>query len=652
MTDTAPNTNPYESPDETTDPAARAIGDTRVWPGALSVALLFGSLTIPTAIFPESPKGFYPLQFGVMASYLLFVVWWLGLSRLVRRERLLGFGLFVGCMVAGSSFLFHSSLRGPKNIFPILFFIAPYLLAAVVAAMLATKPFGWKLGRWATLLALLTSTLVASSVRFEGTDSNFKPRYMARWQQSTEERLLSSIEEAGTQPDAEQNNPNASATWPGFRGSNRNGHVEEGALAGDWNAQPPKELWRRDVGPGWSSFCIAEGLAFTQEQRGEQECVIAYNADTGAQVWLASIEDRFYNAMGGAGPRATPSYYDGSLYVTGATGAVHRLNASTGEVIWQKFLVGDEDRGRVGLTEFNIPPMWWGFASSPLVIDDGTGRMLVLINVNARVPESGDEYVSEAVIALDIATGELVWQGGVGTHGYSSPHLATLQGVRQILMVSDLGLESLDPQTGKRLWFLKWVLKGMNRSIQPLLIDDGTVALSGGYDSGTMLIDVANNDGKWTATERWKKPSRDLVPYFNDIVLHKSHIYGISKKFLVCIDLETGKSTWPRNVKRKSKVGNGQLVLDAGASLLLVTDENSGEVLIVEANPETLVIRSKLQLLSDDICWNHPVVVGGRLYVRNSVEAACYELPQPKPAADPADDAAQRDDTPESGIAE
>src|SRR6185436_1084570 len=283
---------------------------------------------------------------------------------------------------------------------------------------------------------------------------------------------------AGAQPGAD---------WPGFRGPARDGNVRGVRIATDWSASPPVEIWRRPVGPGWSSFAVHGGLVYTQEQRGDDEVVACYNLATGEPVWRHRDAARFWESNAGAGPRATPTLSNGRIYTLGATGILNALDARDGSVVWSRNAAAD--------TGAELPG--WGFSGSPLVVDD-----LVIV------------AVSGALAAYDLATGAPRWTGPAGGEGYSSPQLVTIDGVAQILQLNGAGAASVAPADGKVLWEHAW--KGYP-IVQPALTADGDVLISVSDRGGVRRIAVAHGPGGWTAKELWT--SIALKPYFNDFVV-------------------------------------------------------------------------------------------------------------------------------------
>jgi outer membrane protein assembly factor BamB len=346
-------------------------------------------------------------------------------------------------------------------------------------------------------------------------------------------------------------------------------------------------MWRRPIGPGWSSFAVRGGSLYTQEQRGPDEVVACYQLATGEPLWAHRDATRFWESNGGPGPRGTPTLSHGRVYTFGATGVANALNAADGAVIWTHNAASD--------TGMKTPQ--WGFASSPLVVGD-----LVVIAASGQL------------IAYDAATGERRWMGPARGVSYSSPHLATIDGVAQVLLLSDKGATSVALADGALLWEHAWPGYPI---VQPALTADGDVLMSVSDSSGTRRIGVAHGLGGWTVAERWT--SNGLKPYFNDFVVHNGHAFGFDGSILACIDLKDGKRVW-----KGGRYGNGQLLLLADQDVMLVLSEE-GEVVLVKATPDQFTELARFPAISGKT-WNHPVLAGDVLLVRNGEEMAAFRL--------------------------
>ena len=218
----------------------------------------------------------------------------------------------------------------------------------------------------------------------------------------------------------------------------------------------------------------------------------------------------------------------------------------------------------------------------------------------------------------DIASGKLRWVGPRHGGSYSSPHLATFDGVTQVVILSSPGAVSVNPADGTQLWEYTW---DGGAIVQPAITEDGDIlinamAATGGL--GTRRLSVKRDAGAWKVEERWT--SNGLKPYFNDLVVHKGHAYGFDGAILSCIDLADGKRKW-----KGGRYGNGQMILLADQDLLLVISEE-GELALVSATPDQYKELTKFPAL-DAKTWNHPVVVGDVLLVRNGEEMAAFRLP-------------------------
>jgi len=355
----------------------------------------------------------------------------------------------------------------------------------------------------------------------------------------------------------------------------------------DWAKTPPVEIWRRAIGPGWSSFAVLGDLAYTQEQRGSDEVVSAYDVNSGKPAWRHHDPIRFWESNGGAGPRATPAVSDGRVFTLGATGMLNALDAQTGARIWAHNAAED--------TGAKLPE--WGFSGSPLVVDDlviaATGGVLV---------------------AYDARTGTRRWIGPRGEEGYTSPQLATIDGVPQVLLMNGSGLTSVSPADGKPLWEHEW--KGYP-IVQPSLTPDGGILIAANEMSGTRRIAVTRSGGTWLAQERWT--SNGLKPWFNDFVVHKGHAFGFDGTILACIDLADGTRKW-----KGGRYGGGQLVLLPDQDALLVISEQ-GDLALVGATADQFRELARVPAIEGKT-WNHPVIAGRVLLVRNGEQMAAFRL--------------------------
>jgi outer membrane protein assembly factor BamB len=355
----------------------------------------------------------------------------------------------------------------------------------------------------------------------------------------------------------------------------------------DWSTSPPVELWRRPIGPGWSSFAVQKGRLYTQEQRGAHEIVSCYDVATGKPVWKHSDAARFWESNAGPGPRATPTLNNGRVYSLGATGILNVLDAETGAVVWSRNAVTD--------TGAKIPG--WGIAASPLVLDD-----VVIV------------AAAGTLAAYELATGKPRWTGPTGGASYSSPQLVTIGGVPQVLLLNANGAISISPTDGNRLWEHAWPGVPI---VQPNLADNGDILIAVSDSSGTRRLTVANGANGWTAAERWT--SEELNPFFNDFVVHDGHAFGFNGSSLACIDLADGKRKW-----KGGGYGNGQVILVADQNMLLVLSEQ-GELALVKASTDQFTEVARFNAIKGKT-WNHPVLVGDVLLVRNGEEMAAFRM--------------------------
>jgi len=604
----------------------------RLWP-AVTIAIV--QLLVMFGVPLVAPDG-GPLigMLGGVVGALAILVWWLLFSRAPWLERVGAIILMVVTVLATRTIV-HESIAGAGQGMLIYILPTPYLALALVAWALATRHLHDGVRRAALVVAILIACAPFALIRTAGIRGGAGGEFHWRWTPTPEQLLLARggdepkplpapaaaatstapapaaaetseekpAEKVSVTPAAAPASPEAKkiapaapavvdtpAEWPGFRGPLRDGVVHGVRIETDWTKSPPVAIWRRPIGPGWSSFAVHGDLLYTQEQRGEDEIVSCYRVSTGEPVWRHRDPVRFYESNGGAGPRATPTLSHGRVYTLGATAILNALDAGTGKVIWSRNAATDTSR--------KIPE--WGITSSPLVVDD-----IVVV------------AVSGTLAAYDLATGKPRWTGPKHGGSYSSPQLATIDGVPQILILSAPGVVSVAPADGTVLWEHSWEGGAI---VQPAITEDGGVlinAMSAMGGVATRRLDVTHGSGGWTVAERWT--SNGLKPFYNDFVVHKGHAFGFDGNILACIDLQDGKRKW-----KGGRYGNGQMVLLADQDLLLITSED-GELALVKATSDQFTELARIPALNAKT-WNHPVLIGDRLLVRNGEEMAAFRL--------------------------
>ncbi|HKO99659.1 MAG TPA: PQQ-binding-like beta-propeller repeat protein [Pyrinomonadaceae bacterium] len=564
----------------------------RLWPGVLAAALLLLFRYIIPAIIPAAePFGVPIIIIGMLAAgvcVLAIAVWWLFLSRAPWSERLGTLVLMVVVMFVASRIV-HASIAGGAMGYLLFVLAIPILAVALVAAVFAARGLSDATRRAAIVVGILLACGSFALIRTGGLTATFDHDFQWRWTKTPEERLLA--QEAtetgtGTPPPAAAK---TGADWPGFRGADRDGIVRGVQIKTDWAASPPVEIWRRPIGPGWSSFAIRGDRLYTQEQRGNDEIVACYDVTNGKPIWRHKDAARFYESNGGPGPRGTPTLEGDRVYTLGATGILNALKAEDGSVVWSRNAATD--------TKTKTPG--WGFAASPLVVGD------VVVVATAGT-----------LAGYDVASGQPRWIGPAGGGGYSSPHRLTIDGVTQVVFLGGTSVIGVSPADGKVLW--QHPLPSGSRIVQPGVTAEGDVLSHDGEGGDIRRIAIKHNSGAWTAEERWS--SDGLKPFFSDFVIHNGHAYGFDGNSIACMDVKDGQHKW-----KGGRYGQGQLVLLADQNLLLIVSEQ-GELALVGATPDQFRELARVPAIKGKT-WNHPVVAKDVLVVRNGEEMAAFRLP-------------------------
>ncbi len=464
------------------------------------------------------------------------------------------------------------------NTFPVVFF-------TVLALFLWMVLFSRLPGRARLAIFLATVALgVAAffSLEIKGVSGNIVPVLGFRWSGDR------TFDAAGAAAGVTAPGP---GDYPQFYGPRRDATLAGPRLARDWQAQPPRELWRREVGEAWSAFAVVGNAAVTQEQRGEDETVVRYELETGEQVWVHADKTRYDTTVGGVGPRATPTIAGGRVYTLGATGILNCLELAGGEKVWSRQVLEDND----------AQPSDWGTTSSPLLAGE-----VVIVQLGLR---------GTGLAAYHRATGEPAWRAGTDAGSYSMPTLATVAGREQVLMINGRSVAGHDPASGEMLWREPWDLPG-ERISMPLVLGDDRLLVSAAYGVGSRMLRLLPDGDRFDVEELWE--SRRLKSKFAPLVERDGVVYGLDDGVGVALDPETGERLWKRG-----RYGHGQLIL-VGDLLLIMTEK--GDVVLVEATPEEHRELARLDAF-DSKTWNPPALSGRRLLVRNDREAACYELP-------------------------
>jgi outer membrane protein assembly factor BamB len=399
--------------------------------------------------------------------------------------------------------------------------------------------------------------------------------------------------------------PRGEATdWPQWRGPKRTGVSTESGWLTKWPPGGPKILWRAEVGLGYSSLAVsgreaASGSAathtplrgwrprprvYTMGNRSGTDYVYCLDADSGQEVWKHSYPCR---RGGYKGPRATPTVHEGLVYTCSREGLVFCFKAGTGEVVWKNGVP----------PKIGAKPPGWGVASSPLIEGD-----MVIVNIGT------------AGVALDKATGRVVWNTGREKAGFSSAFAFTMDGERRIAIFAARAIVVLDASSGKTVWQYPWRTRYDVNAVTPI-VSSGKIFISSGYGVGCALLRIGSD-----RPVVWR--NREMRTHFNSCVLLKGHLYGFDDKTLKCLVGRTGEVKWS-----KRGFGKGSLMI-ADEKLIILGD--SGVLAIAEATPTGYQELARAKVVSG-LCWTVPVLSGGRIYCRSHPRMGIAGAPTPPP---------------------
>ena len=385
----------------------------------------------------------------------------------------------------------------------------------------------------------------------------------------------------------------ANANWPQWRGPNRDGISKETGLLKQWPADGPALVWKaKGAGAGYSSFSIANGKLYTMGLRGDREYVVAFDVATGKEAWATAHGGAFRNDRGD-GPRGTPTVDGDRIYALGGNGDLSVLDARTGKIIWSKNV----------LETFGGSNITWGISESPLVLGNK-----VLVNAGGS---------DASIVALNKSDGSVIWKSQSDRAGYSSAIPLTLNGLTQVVFFTGRRAVGLDANNGRLLWEYA---KPSNRTANAAtpIARGNRVFISSDYGTGGGVVEIKPDN---TAQEIWF--SNDMRNHHSSSVLIGDHLYGFSGSILTAMKFDTGEIAW-----RDRSVGKGSLVAADGH--LYLFSEN-GVVGLVEVSPTGYKEKGRFRIQQDSLpTWSHPVVAGGRLYLRDQDTIYAYDVREKK----------------------
>ncbi|HYV09906.1 MAG TPA: PQQ-binding-like beta-propeller repeat protein [Pyrinomonadaceae bacterium] len=383
----------------------------------------------------------------------------------------------------------------------------------------------------------------------------------------------------------------SAAVWPQWRGPNRDGISKETGLLKQWPADGPPLVWKASgAGSGYSSFSISDGKLYTMGLRGDREYVIAFDVATGKEAWATAHGSAFRNDRGN-GPRGTPTVDGNRVYALGGNGDLSALDARTGKIVWTKNM----------LKEFGGSNIQWGISESPLVLGNK-----VLVNPGGP---------GASIVALNKADGSLIWKSQSDGAGYSSGIPVEINGATQVVFFTSERAVGLDAKDGRLLWDYSRPSNNVANVATPI-VRGNRVFISSDYGTGGGVVEI-KPDNK--AQEIWF--TKDMRNHHSSSVLIGDYLYGFSSSLLTAIKFDTGEIAW-----RDRSVGKGSLVYADGN---LYCFSEKGVVGLVEATPTGYKEKGRFRIPQESLeTWTHPVVAGGRLYLRDQDTIYAFDVKQ------------------------
>lgn len=400
-------------------------------------------------------------------------------------------------------------------------------------------------------------------------------------------------------------------SWTGWRGQNRDGRSTATGLLKDWS-KPPKLLWQmKGLGSGYASPSIADGIAYTTGgNTTETQVVLAIDLSTQKILWKTPLVSQS-RKHGYPGSRCTPAIDGDHLYVIGSDGSIACLLRESGDVKWQKNFKSDFGGKMMS---------GWGYSESPLV----DGDMVVFTPGGANA----------MIVALNKVSGDEVWRSqapasegkGKDGAGYSSIVISNGGGVKQYVTLVGRGVIGVRASDGKQMWTYNAVANG-TANIPTPIVEGDFVFCSSGYGTGSGLLKLKNTGNDMvSAEEQYFLDSKTLQNHHGGMIKDGDYIYcghAHNKGFPRCVEMKTGKVVWGEGVRGEGKGSAAVLYVDGN----MIFRYQSGDVVLIEASPKGYKMKGKfMPVYQKGSSWAHPVVVNGKLYLREQDVLMCYSL--------------------------
>ena len=417
------------------------------------------------------------------------------------------------------------------------------------------------------------------------------------------------------------------ADWPQFGGPNRDFIVDCKGLADAWPAEGPKQLWKRELGDGYSTILADGDLLFTMYRTmgpdntpGEDEFTVALDKSTGKTVWEHKNPSPYTKLMQqfGPGPHTTPLIVGDHLYAIGTNAVMHCYNKKTGEVIWKHDLPA----------EFGAPIPGRGYGNSPIAY-----KNMVIVGVDrdrgegdgegggadeAKKAEAAKTPNPQSLVAFDQKSGSVIWKSQDYPIAYASPILITFEGQPQIVLLMERDIVGVNPDNGELVWHSEVKPEGVNLAT-PVFDGKDTLFCSSAYDSGSRAIKLARKDGTIAAEQLWY--GRKMRIHHGNAIRLGDYVYGSSgdsgPAFFMGVNLRTGEVAWRERGFKKANC------VYADEKMIILDEE--GELALATVSPGGMKVLSRTKI-AEPYAWAAPTLVGTKLFVRDRKHIMAFDL--------------------------